>query len=62
MYKYFSTQRPIVPGSYPKRIEPIFIVNFDDKKVMDGVECWGYLVYGEPLTEKERSGFELTKW
>ena len=62
-YKYYSTQRPIDIGTYPKPIEntPLQIVNFDER---DAVEyerflAWGYLVYDSPLTEKQIAEFEL---
>lgn len=48
--KYYSTQRPITPGSYPK---PAFnqvtaILNYDSRTYCEGIgrEAWGYWLEG----------------
>ncbi len=62
VYKYYSTQRPIDIGTFPKTENgPVQIVNFDTR---EGVElgkyqAWGYLVYGAPLTEKQIDDYDL---
>jgi len=61
-YKYYSTQRPVVIGTFPKTDNgPIRLVNFEER---EGVEqgryqAWGYLVYDAPLTEKQIDDYEL---
>ena len=61
-YKYYSTQRPVDIGTFPKTENgPLRLVNFDSR---EGVEqgqfqAWGYLVYDAPLTEKQISDYEL---
>lgn len=63
--RYYSTQRPVGPGTYPKpegnRIE--LIVNFPAKTYVDEIwkQAWGYIDYEKPLTEKEAADYELTK-
>lgn len=63
--RYYSTQRPVGPGTYPKpegnRIEQI--VNFPAKTYVDEIwkQAWGYIDYEKPLTEKEAADYELTK-
>ena len=58
--RYYSTQRPIVPGSFPKpegnTIEQI--VNFPAKTYVDEIwkQAWGYIDYEKPLSEKVREG------
>lgn len=46
-YRYYSTQRPIMPGGYPKpqNNEVLEIENFDNKKFVEEVGCqaWGYI-------------------
>lgn len=55
--RYYSTQRPIVPGSFPKpegnTIEQI--VNFPAKTYVDEIwkQAWGYIDYEKPLSEKD---------
>jgi hypothetical protein len=62
VYKYYSTQRPIDIGTFPRTPnEPIRIVNFEAR---EGVElgyyqAWGYLEYAAPLTEKQLDDYEL---
>lgn len=52
-YRYYSTQRPIMPGGYPKpkNNEVLEIENFDNKKFVEEVGCqaWGYIEYKKPL-------------
>ncbi len=51
--KYYSTQHPLTPGSYP---EPVFnqvtaIHKYDSKTYCEeiGREALGYIEYGHPL-------------
>ena len=63
--KYYSTQRPIAPGTFPKpegnRV--LGIVNFDERQYCRGVDrdCWGYIEYESPLTEKQAVDYELVR-
>ncbi len=61
-YKYYSTQRPVDIGTYPKTDNgPLSIVNFETREgvEMGRVQAWGYLIYDAPLTEKQISDYEL---
>lgn len=61
-YRYYSTQRPIMPGSYPNgENKPVHIENFDERKSVESgqVQAWGYLEYERPLSAKERDAYEL---
>lgn len=62
-YRYYSTQRPVDIGTFPKPPgnEPAEICNFDKRiPVEDGAfPAWGVLTYAKPLTEKEISDHEL---
>lgn len=55
--KYYSPKGPIVQGSYPEPEENrvLAIVNFDELRCCEepGRDCWGYVEYEQPLTEKE---------
>lgn len=59
--KYYSVERPITPGSFPKKDLVQNICNFDQKTFCEeiGVEAWGYVEYSEALSEKEASEYEL---
>jgi hypothetical protein len=61
-YKYYSTQRPISIGTYPKtEYGPNDIVNFDKRQLVeDGrFKAWGYLTYLAALTQKQIKDYEL---
>lgn len=64
MTRYYSTQRPVMPGTFPKptgnRIERI--VNFPTRTYIDAPiwrRAWGYIDYEKPLGENEASAYEL---
>lgn len=62
-YRYYSTQRPIMPGGYPKpkNNEVLEIENFDNKKFVEEVGCqaWGYIEYKKPLGHFDVIDYEL---
>ena len=61
MYRYYSTMRPIAPGTFP-RTQPVKdVVNFDSRRFVPEInrEAWGYIEYAGPLTEKQAAGYEL---
>ena len=62
--KYYSTQRPVVPGSYPriKGNDITEICNYDRKTYIKeiGREAWGYVEYLYSLLDKDVSDYELT--
>jgi len=63
LYKYYSTQRPVDIGTFPKPPynAPDEIVNFDERIPIEGETfmAWGYLTYTRPLTEQDISDYEL---
>ncbi len=63
--RYYSTQRPVAPGTFPKPVgnKVLEIVNFDELKYCpeSGRDCWGYIEYEKPLTEKEAVDYELVR-
>ena len=62
-YRYYSTQRPVMPGGYPNPIgnEPVEIVNYDSRQAVENskVQAWGYLEYTLPLSPRECADYEL---
>ncbi|MCM1221702.1 MAG: hypothetical protein NC548_45245 [Lachnospiraceae bacterium] len=62
--RYYSTQRPIVPGAFPKRDgnRVLEIVNFDRKTYCEeiGREAWGYIEYEKPIGRYDCDSYELT--
>lgn len=61
-YKYYSTQRPVDIGTFPKTENgPLRLVNFDSRVDVEQGQfrAWGYLVYDAPLTEKQIADYEL---
>lgn len=62
LYRYYSTQRPIAPGTFPKGDNaPVTVENFDDRIPVENgqMQAWGYLEYLKPLTAKQQSDYEL---
>lgn len=59
--KYYCTQRPVSPGSYPCKDSVIEIHNFDNRTFCEeiGTEAWGYIEYNCELPEKEVAEYEL---
>lgn len=61
-YRYYSTQRPVDIGTFPKTENgPLYHVNFDKRESIEQgqFQAWGYLVYDAPLTEKQMGNYEL---
>lgn len=63
MTRYYSTQRPIAPGTFPRQDGKETVTNFDDKTYCEeiGREAWGYIEYSEPLTAREAEAYELVE-
>lgn len=61
--RYYSTQRPVMPGSFPKPWGNMVveIVNFDDKTFVEAIgrEAWGYIEYDMPLNPELAEDYEL---
>lgn len=63
-YRYYSTQRPLGPGAFPRpngnRVEDI--TNYDRRAYIEklGLEVWGSIDYEQPLAPEEASAYELT--
>ena len=63
LYKYYSTQRPVDIGTFPKppRNAPDEIVNYDQRVPVENGSflAWGHLTYTRPLTKRQVSDYEL---
>ncbi len=63
LYKYYSTQRPVDIGTFPKppHNAPDEIVNYDQRIPVEGgaFVAWGHLTYTKPLTAQQASDYEL---
>lgn len=64
-YRYYSTQRPLGPGAFPRpagnRVEDI--TNYDRRTYIEelGREAWGSIDYEQPLTPEDARAYELTE-
>lgn len=61
--RYYSTQRPLGPGTYPRQDGTESITNFFGGKIFCeeiGREAWGFIEYEEPIGQKEARDYELT--
>ena len=61
-YKYYSTQRPVDIGTFPKTENgPVRFENFDKREEVEQGQfrTWGYLIYDAPLTAKQIYDYEL---
>lgn len=61
--RYYSTQRPVMPGGFPKSRKVLGIINFDSREYVEeiGRSAWGYIKYDGPLSEKDVEAYELVK-
>jgi hypothetical protein len=62
IYRYYSTQRPVDIGTFPKtNNEPLEIVNFNSRVSVENGDfiAWGYLEYAKPLTLEQMGDYEL---
>jgi hypothetical protein len=63
LYKYYSTQRPVDVGTFPKppHNAPDEIINYDQRVPVEGGAflAWGHLTYTRPLSEKDMADYEL---
>ena len=63
LYKYYSTQRPVDIGTFPKppHNAPDEIVNYEGRVWVENDTrlAWGHLTYTRPLTEQEAADYEL---
>lgn len=62
MFRYYSTQRPVMSGCFPQKTDVGLIENFDTKTFCEeiGREAWGYIEYRGVLTKEETDAYELT--
>ena len=62
-YKYYSTERPVMPGSFPKPQgnTVLNIENFNDRSYVGkiGREAWGFIEYEKPISPVLLDDFEL---
>lgn len=62
-YRYYSTQRPVTPGAYPKPKDnpAVSIHNFDNREYVPEIwrAAWGYVEYDKPLDGKDIYSYEL---
>ena len=60
-YRYYSTQRPVAPGTFPNH-DVKFLHNFSNRIFVDSIqhEAWGYIDYKISLSDKEARDYELT--
>ena len=63
MTKYYSTQRPLTPGTFPKPSgnKVVSVVNYNEKVLCPeiGMEAWGYVEYAAPLSRILADDYEL---
>ena len=60
--RYYSTQRPFGPGTFPRKDGTESITNFDARIFCKeiGRKAWGYIEYRKPLEPDEIAKYELT--
>lgn len=61
--RYYSAQRPIVPGGYPKPEGNAVteIMNFEQQIFCEEInqDVWGYICYEGPLSREQQSAYEF---
>ncbi len=63
MVKYYSTQRPIAPGTYPGGYKVKKIINFDFRAFIENIgrPAWGWIAFDEELPEDVAREYELVR-
>lgn len=61
MIRYYLTQRPPAPGTFPGK--PVNMKAFDSREHVEeiGRPAWGWVEYEELLTEKQAADYELVE-
>lgn len=63
-YRYYSTHRPVAPGTFPKpHGNKVILIYNRDQKGHEDFECldyWGYIEYEKELSPEDISSYELT--
>lgn len=63
LFKYYSTQRPIEPGTYPEPPENELrgILRYRSRTPVEGgaFQAWGELNYAHPLSDRQLYDYEL---
>lgn len=65
MYGYYLTQRPAIPGTFPKpqgnRV--LSIENYDERTFCEeiGREAWGYVEYEKPVSAVLLRNYEMVE-
>ena len=62
--RYYSTQRPVGPGTYPKEQRVLEVINFDRRTFCEeiGRPAWGYIEYEAEISQKGAENYELVKY
>lgn len=62
-YTYYSTQRPVGIGTFPREKDnlPVGVLNYGERRPVEGgaFRAWGELIYEKPLTDQEVAAYEL---
>ena len=64
MTRYYSTHRPVAPGTFPRDGHTVLrIHNYGSRQYEAdaGGEAWGFIEYEDRLTEKEMEQYELVE-
>lgn len=61
MFRYYSTQRPVLPGGFPRKEDAGKIENFEARTFCEeiGREAWGFIEYHTELRKEEMEAYEL---
>ncbi len=59
--RYYSTQRPVCPGTFPKGYKVDEIHNFDRRTFCKEIdrEAWGYIDFAEIIPDDVARQYEL---
>ena len=60
--RYYSTQRPVGPGTFPTGYKVEEIHNFDRRTFCEEIsrEAWGYIDFAESIPDDMARQYELT--
>lgn len=65
MFRYYLTQRPPMPGTFPNTPENKVwgVESFEERRLVPMLhrQAWGYVEYKAPLTRQQMKDYELSE-
>ena len=61
VYRYYTKERPPMPGAIPMLDTLLDVKPFDDRQQTEQGMAWGYVDYSAALTDQQITDYELSE-